>query len=334
MAQIFNEKNISFELRQSPIPEFSWHTSQKLSEIVKSKHLEFDVRSLDAGKYSYPYHFHRNSEEIFVILSGKATLRTPNEFVELIKGDIVFFEIGPEGAHQLYNHTESSCTFLDLGTHDGLDICEYPDSGKINILPYQEVYQSDQKVDYYKGEDKVSENWPNIMSVSNLNTERLILIPMSLDITNSLIEESTTVIEKLGLKADSNWPTEDTKDILPMVKRALEKSIIPTGFGCWMIVKKATMKIIGDIGFKGQPDEKKELEIGYGLVEKESGKGFATEALREILDWALSQKNVNIIKADCLINNLPSIHVLEKVGMKETNRDHELIYWELQKNSI
>lgn len=159
MAQIFNEKNISFSLRQSPIPEFCWHTSEKLSEIVNSKHMNFNVRSLDPGKYSYPYHFHRNSEEIFVILSGKATLRTPNEFKELNEGDIVFFEIGPTGAHQLHNHTQKPCKFLDMRTIMGLDVCEYPDSGKINILPYEEVYQSNEKVDYYKDEEKVKEKW-------------------------------------------------------------------------------------------------------------------------------------------------------------------------------
>lgn len=159
MTHIFNEKNISFELKKSPIPEFSWHTSPKLAELVKAKHLQFDVRSLDPDKYSYPYHFHRNAEEIFVILSGKATLRTPDGFVELTEGDIVFFEIGPEGAHQLYNHTQQPCRFLDIRTDMGLDVCEYPDSGKINILPYKEVYQSDDKVDYFKGEDKVKEKW-------------------------------------------------------------------------------------------------------------------------------------------------------------------------------
>ena len=71
MVQIFNANDLSFNLRQSPIPEFCWHTSPKLAEIVNSKHLQFDVRSLDPGKYSYPYHFHRNAEEIFVILSEK-----------------------------------------------------------------------------------------------------------------------------------------------------------------------------------------------------------------------------------------------------------------------
>ncbi|HEY8499607.1 MAG TPA: cupin domain-containing protein [Clostridia bacterium] len=161
MARIFNAKNLQYKLRQSPVPEFSWHTSPKLAELVKSKYLHFDVRSLDPGKYSYPYHFHRNAEELFVILSGRVMLRTPGKFTELTEGDIVFFEMGPEGAHQLYNHTENPCCFLDIRTAVGIDVCEYPDSGKVNILPYQEIYQAKDKVDYYKGEEDVSNNWPS-----------------------------------------------------------------------------------------------------------------------------------------------------------------------------
>jgi len=159
MADIFNFNNVSFKLRQSPIPEFAWHTSERLAEVVNSKHLQFDIRSLDSGKYSYPYHFHRNAEEIFVILEGKSMLRTPDGYTELNVGDITFFEMGPKGAHQLYNHTEHPCKYLDIRTNFGLDVCEYPDSGKINILPYHEIYQSEDKVDYYKGEDSVKEKW-------------------------------------------------------------------------------------------------------------------------------------------------------------------------------
>ncbi|QUI23624.1 cupin domain-containing protein [Vallitalea pronyensis] len=159
MPKIFNENNLCFEPKQSPIPEFSWHTSQRLSEVVQSDNLYFDVRSLDPDKYSYPYHFHRNAEELFVIISGKAMLRTPNGFDELKKGDIVFFEKGPQGAHQLYNHTEEPCKFLDIRTNNGMDICEYPDSNKINILPDVEVYPNSQRVDYYKGEENVKDKW-------------------------------------------------------------------------------------------------------------------------------------------------------------------------------
>nr|WP_275297772.1 cupin domain-containing protein [Clostridium sp. YIM B02551] len=121
--------------------------------------MQFNERLLDPGKYSYPYHFHRNSEELFIIISGEVTLRTPKEFLILNEGDIVFFEMGPSGAHQLYNHTTEPCKFLDIRTVFGLDVCEYPDSGKINILPYEEIYESSAKVDYYKGEENVKDKW-------------------------------------------------------------------------------------------------------------------------------------------------------------------------------
>lgn len=159
MASIFNLNNITFHLRQSPIPEFAWHTSERLAAMANSKHLQFDIRSLDPGKYSFPYHFHRNAEELFVILEGKATLRTPDGFTEVKEGDIVFFEMGPQGAHQLYNHTEQPCRYLDIRTTFGLDVCEYPDSGKINILPYHEIYVTNDQVDYYKGEEAIKEKW-------------------------------------------------------------------------------------------------------------------------------------------------------------------------------
>lgn len=41
MAHLFNDGNINYKVRESPIPEFSWHTSEKLAELVGSKHLKY-----------------------------------------------------------------------------------------------------------------------------------------------------------------------------------------------------------------------------------------------------------------------------------------------------
>lgn len=162
MAHIFKKDELTYELTQSPIPEFALHSSPRLSELAKSKHLHFNMRKLEPGKFSFPHHFHRASEELFIILSGKVMLRTDKEFEELSAGDIVFFEMGPTGAHQLYNHTEEACEYMDIRTEAGIDVCEYPDSGKVNILPYKEIYEVDSQVDYYKGEDKIKEKWPKL----------------------------------------------------------------------------------------------------------------------------------------------------------------------------
>lgn len=169
------------------------------------------------------------------------------------------------------------------------------------------------------------------MTLKNIYTDRLILIPVTLKITKSLLEYSTKEIEKLGIKTDEKWPTEGTMDILPIINRALEKDKIPSGFEFWMIVNKNNLLVIGDIGFHGKPNEKGEVEIGYGLSENARGKGFGFEALKAIMDWLNYQDNVKTIKADCLISNIPSARILEKVGMKEINRDQELIYWEFIK---
>lgn len=160
MPKIFNAKSISFEKKESRIPEFSWHTSPSLAELSNAKNLQFDIRSLDPGKFSFPYHFHRAAEELFVILSGEATLRTPEGFQKVSEGDIAFFEEGAKGAHQLYNHNDFPCIYLDVRTTIGIDVCDYPDSGKVNILPYIKVFESSSSVDYYKGEENVAAKWP------------------------------------------------------------------------------------------------------------------------------------------------------------------------------
>jgi len=162
MANVFSLRNLPFELnRWAALTEFSWHTSPDLSKIAGSGNLSFSVVSLDPGKYSYPFHFHRNAEELFVILTGKAILRKfNNEFVEIGEHDVLFFGKGQEGAHQLYNNTGKPCIYLDVRTVNDIDICEYPDTGKIMTLPYLEAFQSDSKVGYLAGENNVSEKWP------------------------------------------------------------------------------------------------------------------------------------------------------------------------------
>lgn len=161
MATIFSLKEIEFKTKSTTLEMFSWASSPRLAQLAGSKQLQFDVRSLNPGKFSFPYHFHRVAEELFVILEGEAVLRSPEGFKTVRKGDILFFEPGLSGAHQLYNAGDEPCVYLDLRTATGVDVCEYPDSGKINILPYQEIYQTKDQVEYFEGEEEVKAHWPS-----------------------------------------------------------------------------------------------------------------------------------------------------------------------------
>ncbi len=160
MPLIHKLSEIELEKNPSPIPDFAWTASQPLEDLSNSKYLHFDVKSLLPGKFSYPYHFHRNAEELFIILNGEATLRSPEGYETISKGDIVFFEEGPSGTHQLYNHSDAPFLYIDLRTKANVDVCEYPDSEKICILPALDVFEKDSRVPYYTGEESVRNKWP------------------------------------------------------------------------------------------------------------------------------------------------------------------------------
>ena len=89
------------------------------------------------------------------------------EGVEIVKsGDIIFFEAGETGAHQLYNHTDEPCVFLDIRTYIGHDVCEYPDSNKIIIVPNGETFKRDEQRGYFEGEEQIDKIWKSLQSAN------------------------------------------------------------------------------------------------------------------------------------------------------------------------
>lgn len=162
------------------------------------------------------------------------------------------------------------------------------------------------------------------MYVEPLTTDHLILIPMSHDQVRSVMIGEEIPHNGISIEKDPHWPRKDTLDILPIADQILESLEHPSGFEIWMIVKRESQIVIGDIGFHGPPDIKGNVEIGYGLVETEHNQGFGSEALKALMDWALNQPEVKSISATCLLTNLPSRRILEKNQMKEVakNDDH------------
>jgi uncharacterized cupin superfamily protein len=163
MPKIFKCDDLQFREDQSSNDNFRIQTADpRLSKIVDSKQLIFDVRLLNPDQFSFPYHFHRYAEELMMIISGSLTLRSPEGFQLLNQGDIIFFEIGESGTHQLYNHTSIPCRYLDIKTHLDNDICEYPDSNKINISYPGEIFKKSSHVDYFEGEENIKQIWKDL----------------------------------------------------------------------------------------------------------------------------------------------------------------------------
>ena len=162
MATILKSKDRNFIENPNKIDGFRIFSDTSRSDKgINPQNLNFDIRQLNPGQCSAPYHFHRFAEELFVIMSGSATLRTPDGFEVVGQGDIIFFGMGESGAHQLFNHMELPCIFLDIRTYIGFDVCEYPDSNKILLAPSFEIFDKSSTLKYFEGEEHIPEKWNN-----------------------------------------------------------------------------------------------------------------------------------------------------------------------------
>jgi len=163
MAKIIDPAELEFGNNPSALTHFDLQTIMpRLSNSAEAKQLIFDVRRLNPGKYSFPYHFHRNSEELMYVISGEMTIRTSNKLELIHSGQMVFFELGETSAHQFFNHSDVPCVYLDIRTNMGFDVTEYPDSGKINVFPYNLIFEKGTQVSYFKGEEDVENIWKQL----------------------------------------------------------------------------------------------------------------------------------------------------------------------------
>ncbi|MDX1901777.1 MAG: GNAT family N-acetyltransferase [Gammaproteobacteria bacterium] len=105
-------------------------------------------------------------------------------------------------------------------------------------------------------------------------------------------------------------------------ERMIDKCLLDyekTGLPCFLIFDLATDEFIGRAVFFVWEGE--DIEVGYGLHKKFWGRGYATEVLTILLQWAKNNISKEYITAYSDINNTSSIRVLEKCGMEYYKSD-------------
>ncbi|MFZ1529437.1 MAG: GNAT family N-acetyltransferase [Ferruginibacter sp.] len=109
-------------------------------------------------------------------------------------------------------------------------------------------------------------------------------------------------------------PLKDETDAAEIIRSIIlpqyEKKL-----GRWGMFIKETNEFIGWCGLKYRP-ELNETDLGYRLMPPAWGKGFATEAAHHCLQYGFEKLQLTQITGRAHIENLASIKVLEKIGMK------------------
>jgi RimJ/RimL family protein N-acetyltransferase len=163
-----------------------------------------------------------------------------------------------------------------------------------------------------------------------MSTERLVLRPLPPAAAGALPDDRETAARVIGATLAPEWPHRDLLDVLPLQAAAAPPE---EHFGVWVMIERETQRVIGDLGFLGPPAADGTIEIGYSVISNRRRRGYATEAARALVDWALRQPGVRAVVAGCDKENAASIRTLERLGFSRTGETDGQLRWRIEKGS-
>lgn len=108
---------------------------------------------------------------------------------------------------------------------------------------------------------------------------------------------------------------EEARNVIEFIRQ----QYVDNGIGRWAVIEKETAEFIGWSGLKLITEITNNhvnyYDLGYRLIKKYWGKGYATETAYASLCYAFTQLDVKEVFAIADVRNLSSKKVLEKVGL-------------------
>ncbi len=170
--------------------------------------------------------------------------------------------------------------------------------------------------------------------LSPINTERMSLAPATMKLYLLELYDRPAFASTLNAHVPQEWPPDQiTPEVIEEFIGRMQARDRKIWTFYWLLRKEGSELpvLIGNGGFLVHEDGT--LEIGYSMISDYQNKGYATEAVRSMLQWAFSS-----LKKDCIIAHTypymeASIRVLEKNGFlfKETGSGDGILTYELQR---
>lgn len=152
-----------------------------------------------------------------------------------------------------------------------------------------------------------------------ITTSRLELISMDRDLVR-LMAHNALLAEAVDARLPGDWPPEFWYEAAPVMESWIAKSpLVGRGWGMWLMVVRQNplngqRTLVGDIGFKGPPTPEGRADVGYSVVASCRNRGYTTEAVQALCDWAFAHDVTRWIVGETFASIPESVRVLEKCG--------------------
>ncbi|MER5205320.1 GNAT family N-acetyltransferase [Streptomyces sp. NPDC002825] len=162
------------------------------------------------------------------------------------------------------------------------------------------------------------------MKIESVATARLVLYPMGVGEAERIVAREPGDGDLWG----EEYPLDGDVRACTGFLRGVAERGDPGVFRPYEIRLADSGVAVGGIGFHGPPDEIGVATVGYGLVPGVRGRGYASEALRALLELA-RVAGVTGVKGDADLDNPASHRVMEAAGMRCVAEDEQLRHFYL-----
>lgn len=157
--------------------------------------------------------------------------------------------------------------------------------------------------------------------VPRIETQRLTLRGLTED-------DLPFLFEHFGRCEINEYSSDDNVTSMEETKELYKKYIAPRPYRFRLgIVMKETRDLIGTLGFYGIDAVNRRAIVGVDLMKEYWGRGLMSESLRALIKYGFKEMGLNRIEADADPQNLRSLRLMERCGMKREGVLRQRFYY-------
>jgi ribosomal-protein-alanine N-acetyltransferase len=149
-------------------------------------------------------------------------------------------------------------------------------------------------------------------SKMKIETERLILIPVTMEDLDTFSDVITDPFVKKYLFDDVSLEKEQIKEFVETSMLLFKDK----NYGLWLVTLKETNEAIGFVGL-WHFFEENQPQLLYAIGPNYIRQGFAKEASSEVIKYAFKNLNFEYLEASCDTPNTSSLNTAASIGMKK-----------------
>ena len=123
-------------------------------DLTKRHPFDLEITRIHPGKCNFPFHAHAAQWELYLVISGRGSVRDKEGTTEVVAGDAFLF--GPDEPHQLSNSGTEDFVYYVIADNPIGESGYYPESGKWKVnksSPADRVMIKGNETDYFDGEE-------------------------------------------------------------------------------------------------------------------------------------------------------------------------------------